>query len=363
VVVPGRAELISAAPAAVVDAALRGWALARRASNQALPPEVTLWRMSMAFATRRALAAVVRHGVHEELARGPATAASLARRCGLDADALHRALRALAVEGVVRLDRRGGFRLTRVGRRLGDLADWILYLDADSTQAAWAGVGDTLRTGEPSFPSVHGTSVWTWFAEHPEEERRFASAMRSLTAMTLPFVARAYPWPEDGVVADVAGGVGTLLESVLRGRADLRGVLVDAPGVLREADAFLTRAGVRDRVELREGDIFAGVDADADVYLLKDVLHDWDDERCRAVLRVVRGAMRPGAKVVLVESLQERDDPHPMHSLVDVHMLTQVDGGRQRSEAELHALLSDAGLEPGTTYRTAGPALVEGVAR
>jgi hypothetical protein len=358
-VVPGRADVMATA----ADGALRARALVRRLAGAPLPPDAVLWDLSMAFARSRLLAAVVRHGVHEELARGPATAATLAERRGLDADALHRVLRALAVDGVVRLDRRGRFRLTRVGRRLGHLADWIIYLDDPSTQAAWAGLGDTLRTGEPSFPATHGRSVWRYFAEHPELEARFASAMRSVSEIVLPFVAPAYPWPERGTVADVAGGVGTLLEAVLRDRPDLRGVLVDAPGVLREADGFLTRAGVRDRVELREGDIFERVDAEADVYLLKDVLHDWDDERSVAILRIVRATMAPGSRVVLVEGLQERDRPDPVQSLVDVQMLTQVDGGRQRSEAELHALLRDAALEPGATYRTAGPALVEGVAR
>ncbi len=110
------------------------------------------------------------------------------------------------------------------------------------------------------------------------------------------------------------------------------------------------------------GDIFTGVSARADCYVLKDVLHDWDDERCRTILRTVRATMQPGERVVLVETLQERNDPDAIASLTDVQMLTQCDGGRQRSVAELHALLRDAGLRPGEVHRTAGPALVEAYA-
>ena len=163
-------------------------------------------------------------------------------------------------------------------------------------------------------------------------------------------------------MCDVAGGVGTLLAAILRDRPALRGVLVDAPGVLAEAEGFLAGEGLADRVDRSPGDMFERIDAVADLYVLKDVLHDWDDERSLRILRTVRAAMPTGARVVLVETLQDPDRPDPIASLVDVHMLTQCDGGRQRSVAELHALLREAGLRPGAVHRTAGPGLVEGVA-
>ena len=267
----------------------------------------------------------------------------------------------------MRLDRRGRFSLTAIGRALREdhprsLGAWARYLNLASTQEAWAGIGRTLETGEPSFPAVHGRSVWAHFAAHPDEERLFATAMRKLSQITVPAIVARYPWPEDGVVCDVAGGVGPVLAGVLQARPRLRGVLVDAPGVLAEAEAHLDAAGVRDRVTPSEGDMFERIDAEADVYVLKDVLHDWDDERCLTILRVVRAAMPPGARLVLVESLQEPNRVDPVASLVDVHMLTQCDGGRQRSAAELHALFRGAGIRPGEVRETGGPALVEGIA-
>ena len=346
---------------------LKARTVAQRALDAPMPPQAATWEHSMAFTETRMLGSVAELGVADALGDGRATARELANQLGLDPGALHRVLRALTLRGFFRLDRRGRFRLTRRGQMLREgrpdgFRDWILYVNLDSTQRAWAGLTDTLRTGVPSFPAVHGQSVWAHFAEHPEEEELFAGAMRRATQMVAPEVAAAYPWPERATVCDVAGGVGTLLAAVLGRRPDLRGVLVEAPGVLREADDHLRGDGVRDRVELREGDMFEHVDAEADVYLLKDILHDWDDERCARILATVRRAMPAGSKVVLVESLQEPNEPHPFHSFVDVHMLTQCDGGKQRSEAELHALLRGAGLRPGETYPTAGPALVEGVA-
>lgn len=338
-----------------------------RAADRLVPAELVLFEHSIAFGRTRLLGALAEHGVADALARRPATAAELGERLGLDADVLHRVLRALAVYGLVRLDRRGRFHLARSGQPLRDghprsLSAWIRYLNLESTQAAWAGVTETLRTGDPSFPAVHGRSVWDHLAAHPDEERTFAAAMRTFTEFDATAIAGDYPWPESGTVCDVAGGVGTLLAAILRERPGLRGALVDAEGVLAEAEGYLAAAGVRDRVALSPGNMFERVDAAADVYVMKDIVHDWDDERCLRVLRTVRAAMPPGARLVLVEALQERDRVEPVASLVDVHMLTQTDGGRQRSVAELHDLLRAAGLRPGEVRRTAGPALVEGVA-
>jgi hypothetical protein len=313
------------------------------------------------------LGAVAEHGVADALADGPATAEQIAGRLGLNADALHRVLRALSVYGIFRLDRRGRFSLTPAGHALREdhphsLRAWIRYLNFASTRAAWAGVTDTLRTGEPSFPAVHGRSIWEHFGAHPEEERLFAAAMRKFTEFDVPAVAQTYDWPDQGTVCDVAGGVGTLLGGVLRARPGLVGVLVELPGVLEEAERYLASLGVRDRVTLSEGNMFERVDARADVYLLKDILHDWDDERCRTILRNVRAAAAPGARVLLVEGVQELNRVEPIVSLVDVHMLTQTDGGRQRSVSELHGLLRESGFQPGEVRETPLPSLVEGVA-
>ena len=351
-------------PRAAVRAVLAARVLARRAADRVGPRDLSLFDLSFGFATSRALATFAELGVADHLDR-PRTAADLATTLEVDADALHRVLRALALRDVVRLDRHGRFRLTPTGRLLRSdhprsVRSWVRYVMLDSTQQAWAALTDTVRTGEPSFPRVHGRSVWAHFAAHPEEERLFAHSMRRLTEFDLPAITGGYPWPDRGTVCDVAGGVGTVLAGVLRARPALRGVLVDGAGVLAEADGHLAAAGVRDRVELSEGDIFAGMTATADVYVLKDVLHDWDDARSTAILGTVRAAMRPGSRVVLVETIQERNVPDPIASLADLQMLTQCDGGRQRSVEELHGLLRAAGLQPGDVHRTGGPALVEG---
>jgi hypothetical protein len=351
-------------------AAVTGVLAARRAllalADRLLPAHFALFDKTIGVGRTHAIGTIAELGVADLLAQRAQTAEEMAPQLGVDADALHRVLRAGAVEGFVKLDRRGRFKLARLGEPLRSdsphsLRDWARYIASPATTQAWADLTESVRTGESAFPRVHGMSVWEWFAQHPDEERAFAGGMRLVTEESAPAIVAGYEWPRDGVVCDVAGGVGTLLAAILRNRPDLRGVLVDGPGVLGEADAWLSSIGLRDRVDLKEGNIFERVEAEADVYLLKDVLHDWDDAGCARILSTVRATMPAGSRLVLVEDLQERNEPNPTASLTDLQMLTQCNGGRQRSAEELKRLLAGAGLRPGAVKLTSGPALVEGL--
>jgi hypothetical protein len=354
-------------PRAAVIAVMRARRALLSLADRLLPAHFALFDKTIGVGRTHVLGTLAELGVADVLALGPKTAEEMAPQLGVNADALHRVLRAAAVEGLVKLDRRGRFKLMRLGQPLRSdsphtLRDWAIYMASPATTQAWADLTESVRTGESAFPRVHGMSVWEWFAKHPDEERAFAGGMRRITEELAPAIVAGYEWPRDAVVCDVGGGVGTLLAAILRDRADLRGVLVDGPGVLAEADTWLSSVGLRDRVELREGNMFEHVEAHADVYLLKDVLHDWGDPACAQILSTVRATMQPGSRLVLVEDLQERNTPSPTASLTDVHMLTQCDDGRQRSADELKRLLEGAGLRPGQVTLTSGPALVEGSA-
>jgi hypothetical protein len=336
-------------------------------ADRLLPAHFALFDKTIGVGRTHVIGTVAELGVADLLAQRAQTAAELAPQLGVDADTLHRVLRASAVEGLVKIDKRGRFKLTRLGDALRSdsahsMDDWARYIASKPTTEAWADLTESVRTGDSAFPRVHGKSVWDWFAEHPDEERAFAGGMRRITEELAPAVVAGYDWPQNAVVCDVAGGVGTLLAAILRGRSDLRGVLVDGPGVLAEADARLSQQGLRERVELKQGNIFERVEAQADVYLLKDVLHDWGDDACARILATVRATMPRGSRMVLVEDLQERNQVSLTASLTDIQMLTQCDDGRQRSSAELEALLQGAGLRPGSVTLTSGPALVEGFA-
>jgi hypothetical protein len=354
-------------PPPVVDAALVARRLLLRAADALLPPWAAMFDRTMGTARTQVVGTIAELGIADALGSGSATAAELAGRLEVDADALHRVLRAAAVEGLLRINRRGRFRLTRMGRTLRSDADstlrpWARYMALESTQRAWGDLTETVRSGRSAFERVHGVSVWDWFAAHPEEERLFAAAMRSITELDAPAVAPSPLLPDEGVICDVAGGAGTLLGEILVERPRLRGVLLEAPGVLREAEEHLAARGVLDRVELVEGDLFGELSAQADVYVLKNILHDWDDPTSARILAGVRRTMPAGSRLLLIEQLQERNEPHPFTSMSDLQMLTQCVEGRERSRSELLALIEGAGLRPGRVERAGVSALVEGLA-
>jgi DNA-binding transcriptional ArsR family regulator len=358
----------AAPPPRAIDAALALRRLLLRAADSLLPAWAAVFDRTMGIGRTQVIGVIAELGVPDLLAGGPLSAAELAARLEVDPDALHRVLRVAAADGLLRLDRRGRFRITRLGRTLqsdapATLRPWARYMALRSTRDAWGDLGESVRTGRAAFERVHGSSVWDWFAAHPEEERLFAAAMRSITELDAPAVSAADLWPDEGTVCDVAGGAGTLLAEILVRRPTLRGVLVEARGVLVEAEKHLTARGVRDRVELVEGDLFGELSASADVYLLKNILHDWDDETSARILAGVRRTMPAGSRLFVLEQLQERNRPHPFSSLSDLQMLTQCVDGRERSREELLALIAGAGLTPGRVERVGVSALVEGVAR
>ncbi|HSP19538.1 MAG TPA: methyltransferase, partial [Myxococcaceae bacterium] len=146
---------------------------------------------------------------------------------------------------------------------------------------------------------------------------------------------------------------GTLLEAALRAHPGLQGVLVDAPGVVQLARGRFERSGLLGRVRLEPGDVFTRVPEGLPAYVLKDVLHDWDDARALAVLEVVRRAMPAGSRLLLVELLLERGAVEPVAAMADLQMLAVTDGGRQRSVEQLAALLGRAGFSRPVVHRTA----------
>ena len=280
-----------------------------------------------------------------------------------------RVLGAAAASRLVHLNRQGRARLARLGAPLRSdhphsVAAWVAYQAAPTTAAAHAELEDQLREGaQPSGRRrALGNSIWDYFGEHPDEGARFGDAMRELTAIDLAALARAYPWPREGVICDVAGGIGTLLAAILQRRQRAQGILVDAPEVLSEAEDFLRSRGVADRVQRLAGDFFGEIEARADVYVLKWILHDWSDSACRDILRGVRATMPTGSRIVAIDQHLERDRPNPIGSMVDLLMLVECEGGRERSPEEVHGLMRDAGLTPGRVRHAGLHMLVEGVA-
>ncbi len=237
-------------------------------ADRLLPAEAALWDFVAGMQRTKLAGLLVTSGLADALGAGTRDPGDLADELGLSREVTVRVLGAAAACRLVRLDRQGRARLARLGGPLRSdhprsVASWVAYQAAPANAAAHGELLGQLREGaEPSgHRRVFGNSVWEYFGEHPDEGARFGEAMRQLTAIDLGALSRAYPWPREGTICDVAGGIGTLLAAILQRRPNARGVLVDAPEVLAEAEAFLGSRDVADRVERRAGDLFGELDA------------------------------------------------------------------------------------------------------
>ncbi len=306
--------------------------------------------------------------IADRVAERGKTAAELAEETGVNPDALNRALRALVTYGVFWMDAEGRVTNNRLAAtlrsdRIASMRDPAEYFGSKSNVTAWADVDETIRTGAPAFSRVHGMTMWDWFSKHPDEARVFAGTMTSLTEQDAPAIAAAYDFGKHARVCDVAGGRGTLLAEILAQHAGPRGVLFDEAHVLEIASGYLASRSVGERVERVAGSFFETVPEGCDVYVLKDILHDWNDERCKAILTRVRGAMKEGSVLLVVEILVDRFSTRAPGPLVDAQMMTVCEGGRQRSAEEHGRLLAAAGLKLRRVHATAtAMAIVEAVA-
>jgi hypothetical protein len=356
-------------PLAVLRAALGFRRRILDLADAAMPPEVALLDYSWGMQRTKLAGALVTSGLADALGKDSRDPVEVGHELGLEPEVTVRVVEAAVGARLMRLDRRGRARLSRLGAPLrsdhpNSIASWMAYQAAPTRALASGHLEAQMRGGaEPSgHRRAFGGSMWDYFGEHPDEGAVFGRAMREMTAVDVGGIVRAYPWPRQGVICDVSGGIGTLLAAILERRRDARGILLEPPDVLAEAKDFLRSRGVADRVELRPGDLFGELEATADVYVLKWILHDWSDDACREMLARVRATMKPGSKVVVIDQHRERGRPNPVTSMVDLHMLIVCEGGRERSPDEVHGLMRDVGLKPGRVKHAGVQMLVEGVA-
>ncbi|NBE99310.1 methyltransferase [Nonomuraea sp. KC401] len=287
----------------------------------------------------------VRLGVVDALDGRRLTPAEVADEVGAHPGAMHRLLRLLEGVGLADGGDDGAYGLTPMGARLrrDDLGPLAALYGEDSFAAAWNGLDQAVRTGESAFEHVHGEPIFAHLAADPAKASVFNAGMAA-GASFFRGVPEAYDFSGPRRVVDLAGGTGALLGTVLQSNPEATGVLFDLPEVVAAAPEHLARMGVLDRCELTGGDLFSCLPEGGDVYVLSRILHDWDDERCAALLGNCAKAMQPGAELLIIERVVGRGSYVPL--AFDLHMMVMT-GGRERTEEEYRALLEDADLTPG----------------
>ncbi len=322
-------------------------------SEETLALRQELGRLVAGYRTSLALYAAARLGIADALAAGPRSAEGVAEATGTRAASLARLLRMLAGLGLVE-ERDGAYALTPMGVFLrsdvpGSARDGIV-VTCEIELAAWQRLADGMRTGQTPFELAHGAALFEYLGQpqHVDLARRFDRFMSGATTGQANALLRAFDLAPFGVLVDVGGGDGTLLSVLLRAHSHLRGVLFDLPNVVDAARTKLDAAGLHERCATVGGSFFDAVPSGGDLYLLKWILHDWEDEDCVRILANCRRVIAPTGRLLLFElvvpsSAAGNADRFALAASADVHMFA-VTGGRERTERELGALLQRGGF-------------------
>ncbi|WP_163781471.1 methyltransferase [Myxococcus vastator] len=316
--------------------------------GNAFPTQLLYERIGGYWLTQ-VIGAAARLGIADLLAQGPRSSDALAAELGVSADGLYRLLRGGIPAGIFQEVGERTFALTPMGEGLrsdvpGSLRDMAIAQSDRAHWLPWGQLTEAVRTGKSTVRAALGTDIWEHFARHPEEAAHFARAMGNLSALVAHELTQQVDFSPFAHVADIGGSQGALLAQVLRANPACRGILFDLPHVLEGAKALVEAQGLTGRVELVGGSFFEPGLPSAEAYLLKHILHDWDEDSSLAILRHLHGAAPAGARLFVLELVMpDNQAPSPV-PLLDLNMLVLVDG-RERTAHEFQSLLARTSWE------------------
>ncbi len=338
-----------------------------RPESGGLPPGILLYQLSIGHYISHALYVAAKLGIADLLKDGPRSPHDLAKASQTHAPSLARVLRLLASVGVFEEMDDGTFALQPLGALLrsdaeGSMRAMVMLFGGIGIQDSWKELEYCVRTGSPAFRK-HSPDAdpFTQMAQDPEAAALFDKAMATFAPQTAAAVAAAYDFSAFGKLADVGGGNGALLIGILKANPRLRGMVFDQPHVAARAKENVAASGLSGRCEVVGGSFFGEVARGADAYLLKHVIHDWNDEQATLILRNVGAAMPANGKLLIVEGVYPARIEKSLESRGaasnDVNMLVCT-GGRQRSEAEFRNLFEASGFRLTRVIRTMAPVCV-----
>jgi hypothetical protein len=329
----------------------------RRATAEEFAEMALLLR---AFQLSKMLQVAAALGVADRVTDAPQPAAKLAADCGADKDMLLRVIRALAAFKIFQVDAAEMVSQTTRSSCLRKDATPTLhhaarYWTIPSNWQAWAHLEQAVRKGTSAFDVAFGVGNFAYLAQHPEEAALFDLFMQHSPDDRHAAVVRAYDFSRAKLIVDVAGGNGALLAAILTANNDTRGVLFDQASVVAGAPPVLQAHGLTARCRIEAGSFFDRIPAGGDIYTLSQILHDWDDERCSAILANIRAAMGRDGTLLVIERVLDEDLSTPVNFLSDMDMLVLFGRAKERSRAEFTSLLAASGFGAPRVVKTSSP--------
>jgi ubiquinone/menaquinone biosynthesis C-methylase UbiE len=317
--------------------------------NQAMPPQVALLQMASGYWVSQSIYVAAKLGIADLLKDSPKSCDELATATGTNAPSLYRVLRALASLGVFAETQPNHFTLTPIAACLqSDVPDSFrafVILLGEEHYRVWGDLLHGVQTGGRSFEHIYGMNIFEYLAQNPESAKIFDESMTNFSVFESAAIAASYDFSSIQTLVDVAGGEGHLIASILKSNPTLKGVLFDQPYVIERAKRFLEAEGVLERCQLAAGNFFESVSEGGDAYILKHIIHDWDDERAIAILKQCHKVMPDNGKLLVAEQVIPPGNEPFMGKLLDLNMLVMTPGGRERTEAEYRALFEKAGFK------------------
>jgi len=320
----------------------------------AVPSGIALYQLGVGHYFSRALALAAKLGVADLLKDGPRHYSDLAKATETHAPSLNRVLRLLASVGVFEERDQGAFALTPLAELLrtgvpGSMRSAVLVFAGIGIQDAWKELEYCVQTGEPAFRRTSpDADPFSQIAQNPELAKIFDEAMATFAPLTAAAIAASYDFSPFRKLVDIGGGNGSLLIGILKANPNLHGIVFDLPHAAEKAHGKIAEAGLQSRCEAVGGNFFKEVPAGADAYIIKHVIHDWNDDHATAILRNIHRAMPLHGKLLIAEGVYppriDQSDLSRGAAANDVNMLVST-GGRQRSETEFRSLQAAAGFK------------------
>ena len=311
-------------------------------------PNEQLDGMITGYWISQAIYAAAKFGIADHLKDGPKSVDELAEATATNADALYRLLRALASKGIFAEGEPRQFSLTPLAELLqSDVPGSkraLALMSGDEQFRAWAEIDYSIQTGKIAFEKVYGKPIFDYLGDNPDKARIFDAAMVGIHGRESDAILDAYDFSQIGVVTDIGGGNGSQITGILHRHTAMKGILFDLPHVIERAKNQIESAGLSDRCELVAGNFFDAVPEGADAYMMRHIIHDWDDEKSLTILRNCHRAMSSNGKLLIVESVIPSGNEPFGGKFLDLVMLL-IPGGKERTDDEYRMLLGKAGFE------------------
>jgi len=331
------------------------------------PLQMVMMQMIMGYWVSQSIYAAAKLGIADHLASSERSYQELAVATDTNEQALYRLLRALASVGIFAETQVGKFAMTPLSAFLqsdtpSSLRDVSIMMGDREHYSSWGNILHAVKTGDSGFEQLFGMNVFEYYAQNPEPADIFDRAMTSFSNIEIAAVVSGYDFSSIRTLVDVAGGHGSLLTSILKANPHVSGILFDVPEVIERAKAQIATSEVSDRCQLMSGNFFESVPGGADAYVLKHIIHDWDDERASAILRQCHRAMADNGRVLVVEQVIPPGNNPFVGKLLDVNMLVMCPGGKERTSEEFRALFAESGFNMTRIVPTQGiVSVIEGV--